>query len=158
MKHDHGGFTLIELMIAVAIVGILAAVALPAYQRYTIRAQIAEGTVLVASAKNAVASTYTADGIAPVNRETAGLTATATDTQGKYVASVEIDNGVINVVFGNDAHSTISGGTLSLIPHLSEDDTVSWQCGNATPPVNNPMGSTANGTNINLAYLPAHCR
>ena len=114
--------------------------------------------MLAAGAKNAVAETYVYDGQAPVNRDEAGLTANGTDTQGKYVSSVDIDNGVVEVTFGNDAHSTIAGGILSLIPHLSDDDTVSWQCGNATPPVNNPMGSGTNTTDIDSAYLPQECR
>jgi type IV pilus assembly protein PilA len=158
MKQLQKGFTLIELMIVVAIIGILAAIAIPAYQDYTIRAQVSEGMTLAAAAKAAISETYGNTGDAPVNREDAGLTLTATDTQGKYVASVEVTNAVIDITYGNDAHSNIDTGTLSLIPHLAGDESVSWQCGNATPPVNNPMGAAVNSTDLDPQYLPAACR
>ncbi len=158
MKQLQKGFTLIELMIVVAIIGILAAIAIPAYQDYTIRAQVSEGMTLAAAAKAAISETYSNTGDAPVNREDAGMTATATDTAGKYVTGVEVTNAVVDIAFGNDAHGNISAGTLSLIPHLSTDESVSWQCGNATPPVNNPMGDSTNSTDLDPQYLPAACR
>ena len=89
------GFTLIELMIVVAIIGILAAIAIPAYQDYTVRAQVSEGMNLAAAAKAAVAEYYLNRGDAPENRTQAGMSPVATDTSGKYVESIEVTNGTI---------------------------------------------------------------
>ena len=105
MKTLQKGFTLIELMIVVAIIGILAAIAIPAYQDYTIRAQVSEGMTLAAAAKAAVAETYLNTGDAPADREEAGMSDTDTDTQGKYVAS---SVGVLLVVLSTSPSATTS--------------------------------------------------
>ncbi len=111
MKKQQG-FTLIELMIVVAIIGILAAIAIPAYQDYTIRAQVSEGLNLAGGAKAAV-SEYTMDtGTFPTDNTVAGISV-ATDITGKYVDGVQVGaNGVITVGYGNDAHTTLAAGDL----------------------------------------------
>mgnify|MGYP003572883103 CR=1 FL=1 len=168
MKKMQKGFTLIELMIVVAIIGILAAIAIPAYQDYTIRAQVSEGMTLSAAAKAAVAETYLNTGIAPVNREEAGMTGDKEDTSGKYVASVDVANGSIVVVYGNEANAKIKASgseTLEMVPYVTGDASVAWQCGRANAPTTgagvalNPMnGGATNGTNIAPEYLPSACR
>jgi len=103
MKKFQQGFTLIELMIVVAIIGILAAIAIPAYQDYTIRAQVTEGLSLAAQAKTAVSESFASTGAAPASRAAAGMSAAVGDTSGNYVSQVGILNGVITVTYSNVA-------------------------------------------------------
>jgi type IV pilus assembly protein PilA len=160
MKKMQQGFTLIELMIVVAIIGILAAIAIPAYQDYTIRAQVSEGMNLAAAAKAAVAETFLNRGTAPANRAEAGMTNNAVDTQGKYVQSIGVTNGSIIITYGNEAHARIAANVLTLNPWVSADDSVVWECGLAGSPTNTtrmPGGSAAT-TNVEVQYLPSACR
>ena len=165
MKKVQQGFTLIELMIVVAIIGILAAIAIPAYQDYTIRAQVTEGMNLAAAAKAAVAETYLNRGTAPANRLVAGMTPTDTDTNGKYVVSVAVANGQINVTYGNEANTQIAANILALEPYTTPDQSVVWLCGEADPAnlsatvLQMALGNDANGTTtVAPQYLPSACR
>ena len=171
MHKVQQGFTLIELMIVVAIIGILAAIAIPAYQDYTIRAQVSEGMTLAASAKASVAEAFANNGEAPADRGEAGMVDDAGDgseTSGNYVESVNVNNGTITITYGNEVNQVIDQETLSLTPYESDDLSVVWRCGNAPAPAGTALLGTAGGGNTAAyaapsagllpKYLPAACR
>src|SRR5688572_15351291 len=125
IKAIQKGFTLIELMIVVAIIGILAAIAIPAYQDYTIRAQVTEGLNLAGSVKAAVAETFAQSGTWPANNAEAGVGNNA-DITGKYVTDVLVADGGITITYGNQANANIAGNTLGLTPWTSVNSDVIW--------------------------------
>ena len=145
MKRQQG-FTLIELMIVVAIIGILAAIAIPAYQDYTIRAQVSEGLNLSGGAKAAVTEYFQDRGAMPTTNTMAGL-ADGDEIVGKYVESVAVGAlGVVTVTFDDDtldAHAILDGNSLVLTPITENAGAVAWECTSAT---------------IENKHLPAACR
>ncbi|MEA9556759.1 pilin [Xanthomonas nasturtii] len=141
MKKQNG-FTLIELMIVVAIIAILAAIALPAYQDYLARSQVSEGLSLASGAKTAVAETFANTGAFPANNAAAGLEAAA-NIKGKYVTSVTVGAGGIITAAFNATNAKLSGKNLVLTP-TDNNGSISWGC-------------TA-GTTIDQKYLPTSCR
>jgi len=142
MKKVQQGFTLIELMIVVAIIGILAAIAIPAYQDYTIRAQVSEGLNLSAAAKAAVSEYFMDRGVFPTTNLMAGLGASNT-IRGKYVDDVAVGAlGVVTVGYGYDAHAILAPGALTLTP-TDRVGSVEWVCASV---------------GILPKHLPAACR
>ncbi|MEL6447680.1 MAG: pilin [Pseudomonadota bacterium] len=165
-ENSQQGFTLIELMIVVAIIGILSSLAITAYQTYTIRAQVAEGISIATNAKAGIADIFIDRGEAPADRQVAGLTNDAADTSGAYVTAVEIDNGRIGITFGNDANASIAGQTLYMTPYETGDLGVVWRCGNAPAIAGLQTMGTSGGGNaavyqastVDDRYLPSTCR
>ncbi len=170
MRTIQKGFTLIELMIVVAIIGILAAIAIPAYQDYTIRAQVSEGLTLASDVKAGVAEFTAQTGDWPLDLVEAGLGSAAVlgDKSGRYVESIDVDNGTIVIVYGRDSNSKIDGSTLSIQPFVNENGDITWACGMAIQPagtyvnsggqVGGGTDSTAGSTDLNDKHMPASCR
>jgi type IV pilus assembly protein PilA len=144
MKTMQKGFTLIELMIVIAIIGILAAIAIPAYQDYTIRAKVSEGISLASAAKLAVAETNDATGSMPGDNTAAGLPAAASIV-GNNVESVTVGgSGVITILYASSGlGGTADGTNIVLTPDTSQPGSMVWNCtGGDTP----------------AKYRPANCR
>lgn len=136
------GFTLIELMIVVAIIGILAAVALPAYQDYTIRSKVTEGLTLAASAKTAVSEHRLSQGAYPADNAAAGYTSPDT----KYVSGISITAGLITITYKAAGAGVGASANKLVLSPLSATGAVDWKC---KRPSGNP---------VDAKYLPANCR
>jgi type IV pilus assembly protein PilA len=152
MKTMQKGFTLIELMIVVAIIAILAAIAIPAYQDYLIRTQVTEGVTLMDSGKLAATEFYANNGRFPPNQISAGMPIAASII-GSYVSGVALTGGtgVITATFastgGQKANTAINGKNISLSPATVNGGTIIWKC-----------KVTAAGTGVAPKYLPTSCR
>ena len=141
MKKLQTGFTLIELMIVVAIIGILAAVAIPSYQDYTKRAHVSEGLSLAGAAKVGVAEYFGSQGIMPTDNTTAGI-APGTDITGNAVISVTVTNGQIDIVYNTKVDS---GSPVMQLSPTSSPGSIKWICTNAA-------------TTVLSKYRPSNCR
>jgi len=168
-RSSRGGFTLIELMIVIAIIGILAAIAIPAYQNYTIRAQVTEGLNLADGWKTSVSEFWTQNGTFPTSSTTVPATASNTvmfatgASTGKYVSAITMTKGSISVAYANTggiiASKQIAGKNLVLNPYLNANGDIVWVCSLQTPPTGATLDPsvTVGLTTIATQYLPSAC-
>jgi type IV pilus assembly protein PilA len=170
LKTVQKGFTLIELMIVIAIIGILAAIAIPAYQNYTIRSQVTEGLSLADGWKTSISEYYAQHGSFPdgaAATPNAGQIAITGASVGKYVGAITVvAGGQIQVTYtGTQANAKLSAAgknVLAFTPGLDANQDVIWICGTATTPTGVTLGdgTTAGAitaTNVTPAYLPTSC-
>ncbi|MEM7431740.1 MAG: pilin [Pseudomonadota bacterium] len=140
-RRAQSGFTLIELMIVVAILGILASVAIASFRTYTVRAQISEGLNLIGPIKTAIAEYFVDSGGFPTDNADAGLEA-PTEYGGGYVTSITVVDDTVSILFGNRANSAINGEILEVVASDSTGS-LTWQCQSAA---------------IEDSLLPSNCR
>ncbi len=139
---DNKGFVFFDLIVTVSVIGMFTAVAIPAYNDYSIKSQVAESSLLVVTVKIAVGDYYAYHGRFPANNQAAGV---AEQIMGHYVSRVEVNNGVIEVTFGHRSHAKIAGHTLRLQPVVKENawvGIVNWTC----------------SSTLEKKYLPKFCR
>lgn len=161
MKSVQKGFTLIELMIVIAIIGILAAIAIPAYQNYTIRAQVSEGNSLIGGLETAFDECYANKGTAAScnTNKAVGVTSTISGT---YVTGVSFTKpGQISVTYGGNSNAAINAETVLWSAYQSQNGDITWVCNKSTVAANLSVvtGGTAEaaGTIANPSYLPTVC-
>jgi type IV pilus assembly protein PilA len=159
MRGKHSGFTLIELMIVIAVIGILTTLAMPSYQDRVIRAQVSEGMALAEFVKQSVAAHYSRNRVMPRDNGAVGLP-DGKLIVGNYVSEVKVRDGAIDITFGNRTNKFLSGKMLTLRPAVAPGHPVvpiAWVCGNATAPEKMKIAGE-NSTNLAASHLLIDCR
>lgn len=174
MPRPHHGFTLIELMIVVAIIAILTAIAIPAYQDFAIRAKFSEGYSMAMGVRNAVGAAWQTGGMDALERIAGDYPANNHSTASKYVQYVEAsDSGVITVVYaanaGNGIPTTLDGKTMTLTPQVRAGGSyqtladglagsVDWACASASHATATARGMSSSTATMPAKYMPSECR
>jgi type IV pilus assembly protein PilA len=141
--------------VGIGMIGMMAAIAIPAYQDYTIRAQVSEGLVLAAAPKAAIAEYYAQKSEWPQDAETAGVR----PGTGNYVESITVERGSIVIAYGGKANTNLAGKRLVLWPGVTRDGQLVWACGaRDLPPEVTIRGPGPHGSEVLTKYLPSQCR
>ncbi len=143
MSAAQAGITLIETLVTLSVIAFLAAIAIPTYHNYTVRARVSEALVWAGMVRNAVATAVDATGFAPANNLEVGLQPVPTDNSSPYVESITVTNGVITVELRNTGSAAADSGAIELVPDLSAGQ-IRWTC--------------RTSGNVLFAYVPAKCR
>ena len=155
MKRIQQGFTLIELMIVVAIIGILAAVALPAYQDYTVRAKMSEVILALSACRTSITEVYQSGG---TNTPSANSWGCEQSGSSKYVQSVTTSaDGVVTATIQNIS-TAVNGQVVTLSPLINLSTTATWAANSGAGLFGWRCGSPTDGTNVSTKYLPGSCR
>jgi type IV pilus assembly protein PilA len=156
----HAGFTWIELMLVLLVMGILALMAIPALQEGTLRRQVREGLALADVAKAGVQTAYSLGGEMPADNKAAGLPEPE-KIVGMMVSAVRVENGAITVTFGNNASKVIAGRRITLRPAVVPDQLIvpiAWLCHGANVPKGMEVRGGKDDTNLSNEMLPVECR
>ncbi|MBT5229017.1 MAG: pilin [Methylococcales bacterium] len=158
-RQTHTGFTLIELMIVIAILGAMVSYSVPSFHQYTIKTQVRESYVFGSQLQKAITDYYTKQQRFPKNNQEAGLPP-PNKLIGIHVTRIEVNNGSLQLTLGNKVNQKIAGKKLTLQPMVvdgSPKSPISWACGNASNPIGmRKIGN--NQTDIPAYYLPIECR
>src|SRR5262245_9373880 len=157
------GFTVIALALVLAVTTLVGALGYSAWRTHSVREQVAEGAAAASALQAAVARSFRASGEVPAPD---GPIASVSPDPGRFVASMTVDNGRIDVVYGGQADGAIAGRRISLTPYETAASEIVWLCGNEIPgPGLNPLGFAGGGrqpqqipTTVEARYLPPSCR
>jgi Tfp pilus assembly major pilin PilA len=154
--HTSNVIVVLIPFVGVAVLGILAAIAIPAYQAYTIRAQISEGFLLTEQLKTAIVKSRQSNGVWPSSISELRL---SQPMSGRYVTSLAVDNGTVTVTYGNQSNRLIATHRLSFRPWVGDNGLVMWTCGYSLPGDREDSASppAPNLTDIPSQYLPSAC-
>ena len=160
------GFTVIELVIVIAVTALIGALCISALRTYTVRKQVTESLAAAASLQDRVAKAFRTSGVPPADWRATGFPVDAGDIDTEYVEAVDIARGRIEIHFGRAADAAIARRTLSLTPFETADMQIVWICGNQAPGVGLELLGFAGGadqavqvpTTIETRYLPSTCR
>lgn len=164
--HSQGAYTVIELVLCVLVTAVIAAIGVSAYQTYRVRSQIAASILLTESIRAGLAQAYYREQRTPDSSDAPGLLASAPAEIGRWIESLSVVDGRIDLVYGGEADAAIAGRRLSLMPYESATRDVVWICGNRIPSAGlRPLGFSLGGpqaaqiaTTIEARYLPRNCR